>query len=245
MALKYRVKKSIYEAMNDVLKGEYKVDPNNADDYILDVDGAVDKTRLDEFRNNNIELQRKIDLYKDIDPAKHRELLEEQRKIQEKQWIEAGEVDKVVEGRVNTMKSSYEGTIKEKDTAINTMSRQLEVLTIDNQVREQATKLGVQPSAVDDVLLRAKTVYRLVEGKPVPKDQEDKVIFGKDGSNPMPISEYVAGLKETAPHLFQPSSGSGANHGRLPGGGQDTSKMTATQKIAAGLTSGGQSEFVT
>ena len=40
--------------------------------WVLDVDGAVEKTKLDEFRNNNVELAKERDelkkRYEDIDP---------------------------------------------------------------------------------------------------------------------------------------------------------------------------------
>ena len=41
--------------------------------WVLDVDGAVEKTKLDEFRNNNVELAKERDelkkRYEDIDPG--------------------------------------------------------------------------------------------------------------------------------------------------------------------------------
>jgi hypothetical protein len=50
---------------------------NNADGmYYLNVEGAVAKDRLDEFRNNNVQLQQRLDLFKDNAPAKIATLLE-------------------------------------------------------------------------------------------------------------------------------------------------------------------------
>lgn len=243
MPLKYRVTKTAFDLLPDIIRAEYTPNPDKADEFILSVDGAVDKNRLDEFRNTNIELQRKIEAVKDVDPKKYRELVEQQRKINEKELLEAGDVDKIVEGRVGTMKTEYETKIAGLTGNMDTMSRQLESLTIDNVVRDQATKLGVQPTAVDDVLLRAKTVYRLEEGRPVPKTGDGQTIYGKDGSNPMPISEYIVNLKETAPHLFQGSSGSGANGNQGGGRGVDDSKLSSAQKIAKGLADGSSPAF--
>jgi len=64
------------------------------------------------------------------------------------------------------------------------------------------------------------------------------VLYGKDGSTPMPMNEWVLGLKKTAPHLFAGAAGSGAGGGRGHGH-VDVSKMSPLQKIEAGLSQGG------
>lgn len=208
----------------------------NADGkFYLDVDGAVSKTKLDEFRENNVRLLKDLEKFKDIDPVKHAELLRQQQALQEKKLIEAGEVDKVVEQRVGQMKTEYETRIGAL-TQENTLSkRQLESLLIDSAVRDAAIKSGVQPSAVEDVLLRAKTTFQIKDGQSVPMDSNGGVIYGKDGTTPMSVSDWTTGLKKTAPHLFLGSQGGGAQGSGGGGAGMDMSKMTPTQKITAGL----------
>jgi hypothetical protein len=122
-------------------------------------------------------------------------------------------------------------------TALETAKAQLGVLLIDNVIKSAAIKQGVIPEAVDDVVLRAKGVYAIDEkGVPVPKGSDGKVIYGKDGTAPMSVEEWLASLKTTAKHLFQGARGSGAGGGDGGGGRGDTSKMTPAQKISAGLT---------
>lgn len=236
MRLKFKIDKASFESLAENLKGLYF--QTESGDYQLSVDGAVDKTKLDEFRQNNVELLKQAEKYKDIDPEKYQQMVAEHNKIQEKEWIEKGEVDKLVEHRTKTMKETLQSQIEALNSSNATMARQLEILTIDNIVRDNATKLGVAPTAVDDVLLRAKTVYRLEEGKPVPKDSQGNTVYGKDGFSPMPIGEWVGGLKETAPHLFQVSQGSGALGNRGPAG-PGTANLSPQQKIASGLQSSG------
>lgn len=200
--------------------------------YTLAVDGMVPKSKLEEFRETNIRLMKDMEKFKDIDPVKYRELSETHRKIQEKEWIEKGEIDKVVEQRVNLMREDF--TTKEKNllTQNEAMSRQLESLLIDNEVRSAATKLGVRPTAVDDVLLRAKTVFKVKDGVATPMDSQGNTIYGKDGTNPMSVGDWVDSLKQSADHLFTPSNGGGAQGGA---GGANLTNLSPVQKIAAGL----------
>lgn len=205
--------------------------------YYLQVEGAVAKERLDEFRNNNVTLQQQLEAFKGLDPTKVAEMLENERKIAEKKLIDAGDIEGLVNQRVSTMKTTYDTQVNDLQGKLSTTTRQLEVLLIDNSVREQATKLGVAPTAVDDVLLRAKTVFKVEEGRPVAKDAQGNVIYGKDGQTSLGLGEWIGGLKEQAPHLFGPSAGSGSNNNNR-GGAPDKTNMSASQKIAAGMQTG-------
>jgi hypothetical protein len=207
---------------------------NNDGKYYLEVDGAVSKTKLDEFRENNVKLLKDLEKYKDIDPAKYGDLLKLQAKADEKKLIDAGEIDKVVEQRVNQMRDTMSTEITTLKQANDVAKRQLESLLIDSSVRDAAIKSGVQPLAVDDVLLRAKTTFQVKDGAAVPVDSKGGIIFGKDGSTPMSVADWTASLKKSAPHLFQGSSGGGAS-GSSGGKLGDTSKLSAVQKISAGL----------
>jgi hypothetical protein len=130
------------------------------------VDGAVGKDKLDEFRNNNIQLQQQIDKFKNIDPAKHQELLELQRKLQEEELIEKGEVEKLVNLRVTKMKESSRVELTDATYASSRRpTQQLGVLLVDNVVKSAAIQAGMHPMAVDDVLLRARGVYTVARGQ--------------------------------------------------------------------------------
>jgi hypothetical protein len=229
MGLKYQVDK--LEDVPEASRGLYVARDGK---YFLDVDGVVPKERVDEFRNNNIELQRQIDRFKGIDPAKHAELLAIQQEIEEGKLIKEGKVAEVVDLRVKTMKATYDGQLSERDQKLAIANRQLEVLLIDNVVKTAAIKNGVVPSAVEDVVLRAKTVYTVVDGVPTPKGPDGQVIYGKDGKTPMSVEEWLVNLRTGAGHLFQGSTGSGAGGGSNSGV-KDFSKLSPVDKINAGL----------
>lgn len=233
MGLKYKI-----AALTEVSEAVRTLYKQEGDSYVLDVEGAVDRTRLDEFRNNNVLLQQQLEKLKGIDPVKYNELVDLDRQVKEKELIKAGDIEGVVNGRVAAMREEWTGRATTAETALAQAHQQLAVLMIDNSVRAEAIKLGVLPTAIDDVILRARALYQMENGVPVPK-AEGKILYGKDGTTPMPIGDWAVGLKKTAPHLFQGSSGSGAGGGDRPNGAIDVSKLTPAQKITYGLTQGG------
>ena len=80
--------------------------------WVLDVDGAVEKTKLDEFRTTNVSLLKERDelkkRYEGIDPEEVRKLADEKRRLEEAQQIKAGEAEKVVEARVKALKGDFD-----------------------------------------------------------------------------------------------------------------------------------------
>ena len=78
----------------------------------LDADGAADKSKLDEFRANNIALSNQLaeqkKRFEGIDPEQVRKLAEEKQRLEEAQQLKAGEVDKVVESRLKTAKAEWD-----------------------------------------------------------------------------------------------------------------------------------------
>lgn len=233
MGLKYQITKldDVPENVRSMYRPEGSV-------FVLDVDGAVPKDRLDEFRNNNIQLQQQLDKLKDIDPVKYRELTVIQQKLEEKELLDKGEVDKVVNLRVDQMRTEMQTTIDTQGAQLTAAQAQLNKLLVDNVVKSAALKHGVLAEAVDDVVLRAKSIYSVKDGVPTPTNEKGEVIYSKDGKTPMPVEEWLTDLKKTARHLFAGSTGGGAGGGHRTGT-TDLSSMTPAQKINLGLAQGG------
>lgn len=234
MGLKYKIAK--LEDVPEAVRTQYK---QEGDVFVLDVEGAVPKERLDEFRNNNIELQKQIDKFKGVDPTKHAELLELQRQLNEGELLKAGKIDEVVNGRVAAMRTELEGRATTAETALNAAQGQLAILMIDNAVRAAATANGVLPTAVDDLILRARATFRMENGQPVPKNEKGETVYGKDATTPLAVGDWVVNMKKAAPHLFAGARGSGAGGGTGTAG-VDVSKMRPEEKIAFGLSQGTQ-----
>ncbi len=201
---------------------------------VLDVEGAVPSSRLDEFRTNNIELKKQLEKFKDIDPVKYKEAVEKLSKIDQKTLMDAGQIDQVVNERVSGMRQEYETKVGDLTKQLGDATQRLSSVLIDSAVKSAALAAGVAQTAVDDVVLRAKTFFQVQDGEVVALNEKGHVIYGKDGEKPLSINEWVTGLKTAAPHLFGKMQGGGAG-GSGQGGGIDYSKLTPTQKIAAGL----------
>lgn len=217
MTLKARLK-SLDEAP-EAVRSLY-VEQNG--EFVLPIEGMVSKDRLDEFRTNNVELKRQIDeltaKFEGIDPDEYRTLSDKAERERTKKLIDAGKVDEIVNERVGAAKAGFD---KERETLSQTnatLNKQLEGLLIDNAVRDAAAKSGVRPTAVDDVLLRSRQVFKVLDGVAVAFDGE-KQLYGNTG-DPLTVPEYISGkLAESAPHLFEPSQGSGSRQAQGDRGG--------------------------
>lgn len=234
MGLKYQIAK--LEDVPENVRGLYKQEGSA---FVLDAEDVVPKTRLDEFRTNNIQLTQQLEKLKDVDPVKYAELIKLQQDVEEGRLIKEGKLEEVVNLRVTNMKKDLETQLTTSQTTLQKANAQLAVLMIDNAVRQAAVKNGALTTALDDVVLRARNVYSMDNGQPVPKDDKGQTIYGKDGSTPMTVEDWLVGLKKNAPHLFAGSQGSGAGGGRGGAGAVDTSKLSPAQKISLGLTNGG------
>jgi hypothetical protein len=225
MALKATLTADEYAALAEPLRGIYTGDASKG--YVLDADieahpavaglkntVAATRTERDQIK---AQLQETVEKYKDIDPAKAREALQSLQKMNDKKLLDEGQIDELVRQKTERMRGdydnqikAYDGQVKSKDTEIGKLTGRLEEVLIDSGLRQSAMEAGVKASAVDDVLLRGRRVWRLHDGTPTPyRDGGSDVLFGKDASKPMSMQEWVASLKAVAPHLFEENSGAG------------------------------------
>ena len=183
--------------------------------WVLDVEGAVDKTKLDEFRSNNVALMKERDELKQrfegIDPEDVRKLTEEKRRLEEAQQLKTGEVEKVVEGRIKAIKADLEKEISTVTSERDALNARLVAIQIDQGVITAATKRGLRPTAIPDITARARTIFKLVNGVPNAFEADGKSVrYGKDGLTPMTLEEWVDVQVSEAPHLFESNAGGGA-----------------------------------
>ena len=211
MPLKFRFK-SKDEIPTDHLPFYAERDGN----WMLDVDGVVEKSKLDEFRTNNLTLIKERDELKQrfegIDPDEVRKLAEEKRKLEEAQQIKAGEVEKVIETRIKTVKGDYEKQLSAATTERDALNARLVAIQIDQGIVGVATVRGLRPTAIPDITARARGVFRLVNGVPTAFEADGQTVrAGKDGVTPLTLDEWVdAQVSEAAKllpiHHYESSS---------------------------------------
>lgn len=97
---------------------------------------------------------------------------------------------------------------------------------IETSVLNASSKAGIVDTAIDDVLLRAKSTFTFDPKLGVViKDADGVIINGKDGKTPKGVVEWLDEMKEKARHWFPPSRGSGAEGGM--GGGSNSTVSNA------------------
>jgi hypothetical protein len=209
--------------------------------WVLDVDGAVDKAKLEEFRANNIALNNQLaeqkKRFEGIEPDEVRKLADEKRKLEEAQQLKGGEIEKVVEGRLRTAKTEWDKQFNTVSAERDSLSSRLTAIQIDQGVIATATKKGLRPTAIQDITSRARLVFRLVDGAPRAYEADGQTVrVGKDGITPLTLDEWVDQQVADAPHLFESSAGGGAAGNGSGGAGGNRSVKNPFRKETWNLT---------
>lgn len=127
-------------------------------------------------------------------------------------------------------KEATDARIARRDERINT----LEGSTLENIFRKVAVDAGVHKTAINDVLMHGKNLFKLdANSKAVQFGPDGTPVLGADGTSNFSPSEWIEGQKKASPHWF-PASASG---GGGVGGGSDgqPSQKSSSDKISAGL----------
>jgi heptosyltransferase I len=161
--------------------------------WLLDVDGAVDKAKLEEFRATNVALMKERDELKQrfegIDPDEVRKLADEKRKLEEAQQLKAGEVEKVVETRLRAVKGDLDKKLASATSERDALNARLTAIQIDQAVVTEATKRGLRARAIPDITSRARNTFRLVNGDPQAFEADGQTArTGKDGVTPLSLA---------------------------------------------------------
>lgn len=230
MSLKFRILK--IEDAPEALRSLYQPDPNG-NGYVLAVEGAVDKARLDEFRNSNTELQKKLEegtatlaeleafkkQFGDHDIEHIQAALETKRRAEEKELIEKGEIDKLIENRTKDMKANhaselgrYKGELERFKGESEGYRSKFTDLLIESKVLDSVSGFGVlRAGARQDVLNRARSVWQLGEDGEslVAMAGKDRMFSAEDATKPLGIEEWASGLVQSSPYLFESTTGIG------------------------------------
>jgi len=229
MALKATISaKSEFEGLSEAIRALY-VEKDGK--WILDAEGLVPKSELDEvktklveFRDNNRTMH---DELKDLKPLKEKlkdvkdidAFLAEHAELKTK----AGELkDKGVEGKEDLQKivaaalKPIQDQLSAAETARQVAQSAADTERFRNIISSDATKAGVRPNSIRFVIAEAERVFELKDGviKPRPgqKHPDDPL---KDLSPEV----WLTQLARTDENLFAESNGGGANNDRRGGNG--------------------------
>ena len=176
-----------------------------------------------------------------LDPENIRNILNRFDQDEELKLISEGKYEDVIKARVEKAEAGYKSTIASLTEENSTLkeqtgkdSTQIRDLIIDTAVTTSFIEAEGVKTAVPDVILRAKNTFTVENGEAIARDGNGEIIAGSSG--PLKINEWVATLKETAPHLFPGSQGAGA-------GGSGTGGSNVDAKMAAAAASGNMKEY--
>src|SRR5512137_833630 len=143
MALKYK-----FKSQDEIPAEQQALYVERDGAWQLDVDGAVDKSKLEEFRTNNITLSNQLaeqkKRFEGIDPDEVRRLADEKRKLEEAQQLKAGEAEKVVEARVASVRGELQKQLSALTSERDALNSRLVTIQIDQGVVAAATKRGLR-----------------------------------------------------------------------------------------------------
>ncbi len=226
------------DGLSDDLKAVYKkVD----DKFVLDVDGMVQKEKIDEFRSTNLSLvdqvkalQKQLEDFKGIDPIKYKELQDKMSTLEEKKLLQDGKIDDVFNMRTARMKQEFEEQLKAKDTALKALEdekkkafTQRDQYIIDAELRRSVDnpEFGFQSGVADLLKPQVLSEFTYRDNKVVRVKPDGSVVYGK-GGDPASLTEFLQDIVKERPYLIKPSNGSGAR----PGGGKGGAAGEKTMK---------------
>ncbi|MHB8523149.1 MAG: hypothetical protein ACYDH9_20685, partial [Limisphaerales bacterium] len=210
--------------------------------WVLDAEGAAEKSKLDEFRTTNVALMKERDdlkkRFEGIDPDEVRRMAEDKRRLEEAQQLKAGETEKVVETRVKAARGELERQVAAVTSERDALNSRLVTIQIDQGVVATATKRGLRATAIPDITSRARSVFRLVNGVPTAFESDGQTVrVGKDGTSAMNLEEWIETQVSEAPHLFEANAGGGAaSNGSGGAGGGNRSVKNPFRKESWNLT---------
>ena len=182
--------------------------PAELKSFYVERDGAwlLDSERNEELRQTNITVMKERDAllkrFEGIDPDAVRQLAAEKARLEEEQRLKDGKFQEVLADR---LKAAVSPVAAERDA----LNGRLSALLIDDAVVSEATKRGLRATALPDLKARARMLFKLVGGVPQAFDG-DVPRYGRDGTSPLTLAEWVDALVSDAPHLFEANAGGGA-----------------------------------
>lgn len=196
--------------------------------FRLKVEGAVPESDIEGLKNKNKELLTKSKSMGD-ELTRFKTIFGDEGIPSMDKFNER--LNSEVEKRVVDMRQNYESKLKDWEGKYSKTSSTLESIVLSDAVKSAAVAASVAPTAVDDVISRARGFFVVKDGQLTTKEQ----VLDKEGK-PYTPQTWVANLQEQAPHLFQKSQGAGVvKTGVKPSAVTQRDEMRPADMIAAGL----------
>ncbi|UTC29854.1 hypothetical protein BAJUN_02240 [Bajunvirus bajun] len=216
--------------------------------------------KIDEFRDNNIQISKERDqLLKDLEPLKNivgedpeafgahlEELRNIAQRVKDGELKEGRGLDEALQKRTEEMRKQYQDQLQKvgsEKAAWEARHKQVEARFKESLVSNAITAAamangsGVEPTAVDEIVRSALGVFKSDDAGRLTPYAGEAPIYGADGVSPMTPKEWLLKLKEEKPFFFQQSGGGGAGGDKsvktVHGKtGDQLKSMTAAERLA-------------
>ena len=225
--LKFKLDSENFTALNEVEQSFYS---KSGDSYLLQVEGAVEKSKLDEFRSSNVEHMKKAELYKGIDLDKYHAMQEQERQLKDQELIKSGDIEGLVTQRTNSIVSDYEAKISTLNEQVKNSNSNHDTVVSKYEIEGAAVKAfsehKISPDAFNAVMSQINNKFSIDNGRVIAKDG-DNILAGANGN--LTISEFVG----SQPEIFkiQSSGGNGSGNNSNAGMSNPDSLRAAYTKM--------------
>lgn len=227
--LKFKLSKEEFDKTDDTLKAFYAADGDN---FVLQAEGAADKSKLDEFRQSNVELMKKAKELEGVDLSKYKTLLETERKIRDKELIEKGDIETLIAERLANTENDYKGKLTNAETIAKENAEKYAQLLSKTEIEGAAFKAfgtaKIRPEAHEAVMAQIKSTFVVEDGKVIGK-ANGSILTGADGN--LTIAEFV----DKQPDFMRVPNTPGGAGGNDNDGAPMSKGSTSQDKIQSGL----------
>lgn len=196
----------------------------------------------DEILTEKKTLQQKLDeaskMWEGLDPVAVRNIMSRLENDEEAKLLAEGKTDAVIERRTERLKADHakqidalQKALAERDEKLGGASSKVKKLMVEGNLRQAAVELGLVPSAIEDALSRAMSVFKVDDQDRLIAEENGSTAYGKDGKSPLTPSEWLESMKEKAPHWFPAPMGGGAGGGNGRGGSHTISRADARDVV--------------
>lgn len=197
----------------------------------LDEETSGLKSKNTELLDEKKGLQKKLKEFEDFDFQAAKEALELVQNNKDVQMIKDGKVEELIQKKTSQLRSDHEAKMGELTTNLNAaigrgdlFEKLYKTKMIDDGLRDAATAAKVRPEALPDIILHGRSIFSLADdGSLEARDTEGKLRKTTD-DKVLTTTNWIEGLKKTAPHYWPVTVGLGA-HGSTMDAGDLTAAM--------------------
>lgn len=227
--LKYMINAEEHGKLSEDFKTLYVA---NGDNFTMQVEGATDKSKLDEFRASNVELLKNAKATEGINMDKYNAMLETERKVRDKELIASGDFDTLVAERLANQKSDFEARLETATLSATSATNNYHALLTKTEIEGAAFKAfgitKIRPEAHDAVMSQIKSTFTVEDGVVVGKSN-GTILTGADGN--LSIAEFV----NNQPEFMRVPNAAGGGNPDEGGKPPMTPGRTSREKITEGL----------